>query len=89
MTYSLADLDAMSIEVAQALSFDERDALLDLIIADGRHQTTDMDSYRIGLYGDYFDEDVTRMLKVKAIKVHVRGTTASGFDGVLGGESDE
>ncbi len=89
MTYSLADLDAMSIEEAQALSFDERDALLDLIIADGRHQTTDMDSYRIGLYGDYFDEDVTRMLKVKAIKVHVRGTTASGFDGVLGGESDE
>ena len=35
MTYTLADLDAMSIEDAQALSFVERDALLDLIIADG------------------------------------------------------
>ena len=80
MTHTLADLDAMSIEDAQALSFEERDALLDLIIADGRHQTTDLDSYRVGLYGDYFDEDLTRMLKVKAIKVHVRGTTASGFD---------
>ena len=89
MSYTLADLDGMSIEEAQALSFEDRDALLDLIIADGRHQTTDMDSYRVGLYGDYFDEDLTRMLKVKAIKVHVRGTTASGFDGVLAGESDE
>ena len=28
------------------------------------------------------------MLKAKAIKVRVRGTTASGFDGVLAGESD-
>ena len=88
MSYTLADLDAMSIDEAQALKFEERDALLDLVIADGRHQTTDLDSYRIGLYGDYFDEDLTRLLKVKAIKVHVRGTTASGFDGVLAGESD-
>ena len=87
MTYTLADLDAMSIEDAQALPFEERDALLDLIIADGRHQTTDLDSYRVGLYGDYFDEDLTRMLKVKAIKVHVRGTTASGFDGVRSPEN--
>ena len=77
MSYTLADLDAMSIDEAQALTFEERDALLDLIIADGRHQTTELDSYRVGLYGDYFDEDLTRMLKVKAIKVHVRGTTAS------------
>ena len=89
MTYTLADLDAMSIEDAQALSFVERDALLDLIIADGLYQTTDLDSYRVGLYGDYFDEDLTRMLKVRAIKVHVRGMTASGFDGVLAGKSDE
>ena len=86
MTYTLADLDAMSIEDAQALSFVERDALLDLIIADGLYQTTDLDSYRVGLYGDYFDEDLTRMLKVRAIKVHVRGMTASGFDGVLAGK---
>ena len=35
MTYTLADLDAMSIEDAQALSFVERDALLDLIIQTG------------------------------------------------------
>ena len=89
MTYTLADLDAMSIEDAQALSFVERDALQDLIIADGRHQTTDLESYRVGLYGDYFDEDLTRMLKARAIKVHVRRTTASGFDAALAGQSDE
>ena len=50
MAYSLADLDAMTISDAHALSFDERDGLLDLIIADGRHQSTDAVSHRIGLY---------------------------------------
>ena len=89
MSYSLADLDAMSLDAAQALSFEERDSLLDLIIADGRKQSTDLHSYRVGLYGDYFEEDITRMLKVKAVKVHVRGTTASGFDGVLADETDD
>ncbi len=49
MSYTLADLDAMSIDEALTLTFEERDALLDLIIADGRHQTTDLDSYRTGL----------------------------------------
>ena len=89
MSYTLEDLDAMNVDEAQALSFEERDGLLELIIADGRNQSTDLHSYRIGLYSDYFEEDFTRMLKVKAIKVYVRGTTASGFDGVLAGESDE
>ena len=89
MTYTLNDLDAMIIEEANALSFEERDALLDLIIADGRKQTTELHSYRIGLYGDYFEEDMLRMLKVRAVKVFVRGTTPSGFDGVLVGDTDE
>ena len=34
MLYSLKELDGMSIDAAQALSFEERDGLLDLIIAD-------------------------------------------------------
>ena len=50
--HTLAQLDAMSLQQAQALPFTERDALLDLIIADGRGQTTDLKSYRTGLYGD-------------------------------------
>ena len=82
MPYALEDLDAMSLESAQALPFEERDRLLDLIIAAGRGQSTDVVSYRTGLYADYFEEDLTRMLKVRAIKVLCRGTTSSGFDGL-------
>ena len=89
MAYSLADLDAMTIELAQRLPFEERDRLLDLIIADGRHESTQMQSYRVGLYCDYFEEDLVRMLKVKSVKVLSRGTTASGFDAVIVVDSDE
>ncbi len=67
MGYNLADLDAMRLEEAQALPFAERDRLLDLIIADGRKQSTDAVSHRIGLYCDYFEEDLARMLKVRAV----------------------
>ena len=83
---TLEQFDALSIEQAQALSFKDRDLLLDLIISDGRHEATDSTSYRTGMYTDYFDEDLTRMLKVKAIKVYVRGTTSSNFAGELVGE---
>ena len=89
MAYTLADLDAMTIDLAQRLPFDERDRLLDLIIADGRRESTQMQSYRVGLYTDYFEEDLVRMLKVKSVKVLSRGTTASGFDAVIVGDSDE
>ena len=88
MAYSLAGLDAMGIDEAQALPLPERDRLLDLIIADGRRQSTEMVSFRNGLYSDYFEEDLTRFLKVKAVKVLCRGTTASGFDGVTVGATD-
>ena len=86
---SLANLDAMSIEEAQALPYAERDRLLDLIIADGRRVSTDMVSYRTGLYCDYFEEDLVRLLKVRAVKIICRGTTSSGFDGLVVGETEE
>ncbi len=89
MSTTLADLDGMTLDETQALPFAERDRLLDLIIASGRHQSTEIGSYRIGLYCDYFEEDLLRMLKVKAVKVLCRGTTASGFDGVPVGDTDE
>ena len=78
---TLTDLDAMTIEQAQALPFAQRDRLLDLIIADGRHDATESQSHRTGLYTDYFEENLTRMLKVRAIKIHCRGTTSSDFHG--------
>ena len=84
---TLLDLDAMSIEKAQALSFEERDSLLDLIISDGRHDATGFVSYRTGMYTDFFEEDLTRMLKVRTVKVYVRGTTSSNFDGQVVGEN--
>ncbi len=89
MTYTLSQLDSMSLDEAQALSTGERDRLLDLIIADGRKQTTGLDSYRVGLYGDYFEEDMSRMLKVKAVRVLPRGIASSGFDGVMVGDTDQ
>ena len=87
MPHTLADLDALSIEESNALSFQERDTLLDLIIAEARRQSTDAMSYRVGLYCDYFEEDLLRMLKVRAVKILCRGTTSSGFDGVVVGET--
>ena len=89
MSLTLADLDAMGIPESQALPMNQRAQLLDLIIADGRGHTTDLQSYRTGLYCDYFEEDFTRFLKVKAVKVLCRGTTPSGFDGVMVGDTDE
>jgi enamine deaminase RidA (YjgF/YER057c/UK114 family) len=89
MPHTLTELDAMTLGEAQVLPFADRDRLLDLIIADGRHQSTEMASYRVGLYCDYFEEDLVRMLKVKAIKVLCRGTTSSGFDGMVVGDTDE
>ncbi len=86
--HNLADLDTMTLTEAQALPYAERDRLLDLIIADGRRQSTEMVSHRNGLYCDYFEEDMVRMLKVRAVKIMCRGTTSSGFDGVIVGESD-
>ena len=88
MTYTLAQLDAMGLEVAQALSFRDRDRLLDLVIADGRKQATQTESYRTGLYSDYFEADLTRLLKVKAVRVQARGTTDSDFAGVPQGTTE-
>ena len=89
MALTLADLDALTAPEAQALPHAERDKLLDLVIADGRKLATDTVSYRLGLYCDYFEEDLERLHKLRAVRVRCRGTTDSGFDGVPVGETDE
>ena len=88
MAYTLADLDAMSLDFVGALPFEQRDQLLDLVIAAGRHQSTALVSYRTGLYCDYFEEDLVRLLKLRAVRIICRGTTASGFDGRIVGETE-
>jgi len=86
-SHTLKQLDEMSIGQAQALPFADQDLLLDLIIADGLHDAAGSVSYRSGMYTDYFDEDITRMLKVKAIKVYARITTSSNFDRKVVGDN--
>ena len=88
MAQTLTELDDLSIEAAQALPYSERDRLLDLMIADGRKRATEIESYRTGLYCDYFEEDLTRLLKVKSVRVRCRGTTDSDFAGVPGGSNE-
>ena len=83
MPSSLAELDNMSLSEAQSLPFQGRDELLNLIIQDGRKQASPVTSFRTGLYCDYFEEDMTRMLKVKAVKVRCRGVTAADFKGEM------
>ena len=82
MAYSLADLDAMTIELAQALPFADGDQLLDLIITDGLNQPTEMRSDRVGPYCDYFEEDLVWVPKVKGVKALNRGTTGHFFNDV-------
>ena len=59
-----------------------------MIVADGRKQATTLESYRTGLYCDYFEADLTRLLKVKAVRVQCRGTTDSDFAGVPQGSTN-
>ncbi len=72
---SLDELDKMSIDEAQRLPFAARDALLDPVLAEGRGQLERPQIPRqAGLFCDYFAEDVTRMLKLRAVRL-----TYSGF----------
>ena len=78
---SLAELDAMDIATAQALSFAARDELLDLILDDARKCCGKQPERQVGLMCDYIEEDVTRLLKVKAVKVQCGGFIPVGADG--------
>jgi hypothetical protein len=71
--YSLKDLDRMSVEEVQKLSFDARDKLLDLVIADGRKIGGKQPARQVGLMCDWFEEDVVRLQKIKAVKINCGG----------------
>ena len=66
---SLKDLDKMSLEDAQKLSFAVRDRLLDLVITDGRKIGGKQPARQVGLMCDWFEEDVVRLQKIKAVKI--------------------
>lgn len=67
--YTLKDLDKMPLEEAQKLPFAVRDKLLDLVLADGRKVGGKQPARQVGLMCDWFEEDVARLQKLKAIKI--------------------
>ncbi len=67
--YTLKDLDKMPVEEAQKLSFAARDKLLDLVIDDGRKIGGKQPARQVGLMCDWFEEDVVRLQKIKAVKI--------------------
>ncbi len=67
--YTLKDLDKMPVEEAQLLSFAARDRLLDLVIEDGRKIGGKQPARQVGLMCDWFEEDVVRLQKIKAVKI--------------------
>ncbi len=67
--YTLKELDKMSLDDAQKLSFAVRDKLLDLVIEDGRKIGGKQPARQVGLMCDWFEEDVARLQKIKAVKI--------------------
>ncbi len=67
--YTLRDLDKMSIDEAQKLPFAVRDKLLELVIKDGRKigEKRKKPARQVGLMCDWYEEDVVRLQKLKAI----------------------
>ena len=71
--YTLKDLDNMSVEAVQKLPFATRDKLLDLVIADSRKIGGKQPARQVGLMCDWFEEDVVRLQKIKAVKINCGG----------------
>ena len=78
---SLAGLDAMSLEDAWKLNFDERNQLLDLVVKDGLRNCGKQPERQVGLMSDYFEENLSRMLKIKASRVRCGGFIPVAGDG--------
>jgi 2-iminobutanoate/2-iminopropanoate deaminase len=67
--YTLKDLDKMSIDEAHKLSFSDRDKLLDLLLTESRKVGGKQPERQVGLMCDWFEEDIARLHKIKAIRV--------------------
>ncbi len=78
---SLAGLDAMSLEDAWKLSYDDRNQLLDLVVKDGLKNCGKQPERQVGLMSDYFEENLVRMQKIKALRVRCGGFIPVGADG--------
>lgn len=72
-TISLADLDGMSFEEARAQPFEVRDRLLDDALRQGRKVLGPQLERHVGLFSDWVEEDLGRMLKLKAARMICSG----------------
>lgn len=70
---SLMELDKMSMDEAQRLPFGARDALLDQVLADSRRSLGHKIARQSGLFSDYFEEDMSRMVKLRAVRIRCSG----------------
>ncbi len=70
---TLSELDKMTFDEANALSFDVRDKLLDLVLDDSRKVCGKQPARQVGLMCDYFEENAARFAKLKAIRVRCGG----------------
>ena len=70
---TLADLDRMRLEEAQTLPHNVRDGLLDEIVKDARNYVGEQPERQVGLMCDYFEEDLARLQKVRAVRVRFGG----------------
>lgn len=66
---TLNDLDKMDVDTAQNLPFATRDKLLDMILSDSKKICGKQPERQVGLMCDYFEEDMARLQKIKAIKI--------------------
>lgn len=78
---TLCDLDNMTVDAAHQLSFADRDKLLDLILEDSRKNCGKQPERQVGLMCDYFEENIARFTKVKAIRVRCGGFIPVGPSG--------
>ena len=73
INYSLIDLDRMSLDDAHRLPYEGRDRLLDMVIKDGRKLLGKQIDRQAGLFCDYFEEDLCRLQKLKAVRIRCSG----------------
>lgn len=70
---SLTELDRMGLDEAQRLPLETRDRLLDLVLEDGRKLLGKQIDRQAGLFSDYFEEDLGRLHKLKAVRMCCSG----------------
>jgi 2-iminobutanoate/2-iminopropanoate deaminase len=70
---TLEALDEMRLDEAQSLPREARERLLHLVLDDARKLLGPQIERQAGLFCDYFEEDLTRLLKLHAVRVRCSG----------------